>query len=89
MAVRGTVAKEEVTKRIKEAFGPDYVCYNTDDKKIYVWANDGGERVQIALSMTCPKTNIELTDVAPGDETSQISDKERENINQLIARLGL
>ena len=30
------------------------------DKKIYVWANDGGERVQIAISLTCPKNPIEI-----------------------------
>ena len=24
----------------------------------YVWADDGGERVQIAIAMTCPKTPI-------------------------------
>ena len=26
---------------------------------MYVWANDDGERVQIALAMTCPKVPLE------------------------------
>lgn len=30
------------------------------DKKLYIWANDGGERVQIAISLTCPKVPIEV-----------------------------
>ena len=58
MAARGTVAKENVVKKLKEAFGNDFICEY--DKKIFLWANDGGERVQIAISMTCPKTNIEV-----------------------------
>jgi len=53
---RGSVAKEKVTEKIKAAFGSDYI--GEVDKKVYVWADDGGERVQIALSMTCPKVMI-------------------------------
>ena len=53
---RGAIAKEQTEKKIIEAFGTDYVA--TVDKKIYVWADDGGERVQIAISMTCPKTPV-------------------------------
>lgn len=56
MAVRGNVAKQNVINKIKEAFGADYV--GEFDKKIYVFADDGGERVQIALSLTCPKSQI-------------------------------
>lgn len=51
---RGATAKESVEKKIIEVFGNDYV--GTSDKKIYVWADDGGEKVQIAISFTCPKT---------------------------------
>lgn len=59
--VRGATAKEKVESKIKEAFGTDYIgCF---DKKIYIWADDGGERVQIALSMTCPKTLVGAVDL--------------------------
>jgi len=54
---RGSIAKEKVVEKIKAAFGADFV--GEVDKKLYVWADDGGERVQIALSMTCPKVMIE------------------------------
>jgi len=100
---RGNNAKIEVINKIKAAFGTDFI--GEVDKKIYVWADDGGERVQIALSMTCPKTPVETVDttklsyntgrnfdesdvvvVAPAAE---ISDTERENVRELMARLGL
>ena len=58
---RGATAKEKVENKIKEAFGEDFV--GIYDKKVYVWADDGGERVQIALSMTCPKTTVGAVDL--------------------------
>ena len=56
---RGNIAKDKVTKQIKAAFGENFVA--EVDKKLYVWADDGGERVQIAISLTCPKTFVEPT----------------------------
>ena len=53
MAVRGTVAKQEVTEKLREAFGDNFI--GEHEKKIYVWANDGGDRVQIAITLTCPR----------------------------------
>lgn len=53
---KGTTAKENVEKKIASAFGEDYI--GNFDKKLYVWANDGGERVQIAISLTCPKVLV-------------------------------
>ena len=55
---RGSIAKESVVKKIAAEFGADFI--GEYDKKVYVWANDGGERVQIAISLTCPKTPIEI-----------------------------
>lgn len=56
MAARGSIAKEKVTNIIAKAFGKDFV--GEFDKKIYVWAEENGERVQIALTMTCPKVPV-------------------------------
>ena len=56
---RGALGKDQVEKKIIKAFDADYIA--TIDKKIYVWADDGGDRVQIAISMTCPTTQIEST----------------------------
>ena len=87
MAARGTVAKEAVINKIKESFGSDYVGYNSSDKKIYVWADDGGERVQIALSMTCPKNNVDIKSDEGRDP--EISNEDRRTVNDLIRELGL
>ena len=99
---RGAAAKETVAAKLKEAFGENYIA--EVDKKHYIWADDGpGERVQIAISLTCPKNFIETGEIAVAGEgfptaspvattkreTAEISDKERENIAALMARLGL
>lgn len=55
---KGSVAKEAVIKKIASAFGENYI--GEFDRKQYVWANDGGEQVQIAISLTCPKVPIEV-----------------------------
>ena len=103
MAVRGTIAKQNVQEKIKQAFGSDYV--GEYDKKIIVFADDGGERVQIALSMTCPKTmmgiaentmsynqGIDFTNdnvIIPPSQSTEISEEEKENVRKLMERIGL
>ena len=54
--VKGAQAKECVAKKIAEAFGADYV--GEVDKKLYVWAQENGEKIQIAIAMTCPKNPV-------------------------------
>lgn len=71
MAARGSIAKDAVIKRLMEAFGDDYI--GEFDKKQYVWANDGGQKVQIAIALTCPKTNV---GDATSDRTSNVLDFE-------------
>ena len=101
MAVRGATAKIAVQNKIQEAFGNDYITMQ--DNKIYVWADDGAERVQIAISMTCPKVPIDtaavpddgdtsdwdFTDPSPAPAQAQISVDEQQNIEDLMKRLGL
>ena len=104
---KGAIAKSNVVNKIAEAFGSDYI--GTYDKKEFVWANDGGERVQIAISLTCPKNPIEVANVTDdgGDwdfsdskpkaapvavsnaAPAEITDAEKRNIADLMARLGL
>ena len=50
---KGAVAKENVVNIIKHAFGENYV--GDDGKKFYVWSEEGGEPVQVAIALTCPK----------------------------------
>ena len=55
---RGAQAKIDIQKKIAQIFGADYI--GEYDKKIYVWAQENGERVQIAISLTCPKVPVEI-----------------------------
>lgn len=97
---KGAIAKENVEKKIAAAFGEDYI--GNFDKKIYVWANDGGERCQIAISMTCPKIPIAAVDGAastgdydfsePTAEPKpqvEITEEEKNNLADLLAKFGL
>jgi hypothetical protein len=98
MAVKGAAAKEQVIKRISSAFGEDFI--GEVDKKIYVWANDNGERVQIAISLTCPKVYVENASSAKANDildfstessptNVEVSEEEKKNIAELMAKLGL
>ena len=59
---KGTIAKQTVVAKIKEVFGTDYIGENAN--KHYVWVSDGGEKVQIAISLTCPKNPIGTVDMS-------------------------
>lgn len=50
---KGALAKQEVADTIKAAFQDKYI--GEFDRKYYVWANDGNEKVQISIALTCPK----------------------------------
>lgn len=95
---RGSVAKENIINKLAETFGENFI--GEVDKKIYVWADDGGEKVQIAITLTCPKTMVEAappsgsnevgsTPVTTSAASVEIGDEERANIQALMAKLGL
>ena len=99
---KGVEAKEYVAKKLKEVFGNDYI--GEVDKKYYVWSYEGGQKVQIAIAMTCPKVpvgevNTEPFDWSDSDSGSvaepkktapiEISDDERDKVADLMKRLGL
>ena len=100
---KGNLAKKNVINKLASAFGADYIGeYNG---KYYVWAQDEGEKVQIALSLTCPKAQVGITTpitnggfdfsgenevIAPADfQPAEITQEEQDNIAELMARLGL
>lgn len=92
---RGNDAKAEVVARIAEAFGEDYI--GEFDKKFYVWANEGGQKLQIAIALTCPKTFIDAAPTAPTGnldftapvQSVEITEDEKARLNDLMQRLGL
>ena len=94
MAAKGTVAKAKVIEKIKEALGADFI--GEVDKKIYVWADDGGERVQICISMTCPKTPVggvavsqSTEEIPQTQEAFEVTPQEEKTIEDLMKKLGL
>ena len=102
---RGAIAKTNVTNRIKEAFGANFI--GEYDKKLYVWAQENGEQVQIAISLTCPKVPVVVANApVSGDfnfeddspntvvaasafQPADITDEERARVNDLMTMLGL
>lgn len=91
---KGAIAKEAVIKKIAAAFGEDYL--GEQDKKIYVQAYEGGEKVQVAISLTCPKNpiggmNFEVMNTR--DESPIVNTKiekdEQDKIDELMKMLGI
>ena len=81
---KGANAKENITKILAEAFGSNFI--GEYDKKIYVYANDGGEMVQIAISMTCPKNPIQVdTSVTTTSGDWDFSDNSKINTTVAVA----
>ena len=74
---KGAEAKINVANRIKEAFGSDWV--GEYDKKWYVWGYENGEKIQICISMTCPKTPVGIS-VQNFDEDSSDWDFEESTL---------
>ena len=56
MAARGTQAKAEITQKIIEIFGQDKVVQSSG--KLYINTIENGEKLQICLTLTCPKTMV-------------------------------
>lgn len=105
MAVKGQVAKEEITKKILEVF-PSAFQY---DKEIRVPWTENGEQIQIKLTLTAAKVMVNaggdtiipgnVTEAAavsvqetfdtPKVESIETSAAEKENLSKLLRSLGL
>lgn len=59
---RGATAKQKIGQKLETLFGADFI--GESGGKYYVWENDGGEKVQIAISLTCPKNPIGTVDMS-------------------------
>ena len=88
MAARGTVAKDKITKKILDIFGKDAFVY---DKKLYIWSEENGEKVQVALTLTCPKVpagEVVAVDRTPPPSMADIlefrAQEHRESVQQQI-----
>lgn len=103
MAAKGQTAKQRVAEILAKTFGEDYI--GEFDRKYYIWANDGNEKVQIAIALTCPKVYRGIEETSPtalnfdddDDEGStgtkfkpaEISQEEEDTLKILMEKLGL
>ena len=60
---KGNVAKQTIADKLKKLFGNNFIL--SEGNKVYVWEDDGGERIQVALTMTCPKTPVGAAMTSP------------------------
>jgi len=99
---RGNIAKEAVIATLKEAFGSNFL--GERDKKYYVIADDGENgNVQIAISLTCPKVEIEFAETpssgieqdkdsrptTSAPEPVEFTQEEQDNIDRLMKMFNL
>lgn len=97
--MKGQIAKQVVEDKLREVFGKDFL--GIADKKVYVQAEEDGQMVQVAITMTCPKTPF-ITDGTAADgfpegnfadpteyKPAEITSDELDNVRKMIKELGL
>lgn len=89
---KGANAKKVIEAKLKEVFQEDFI--GVADKKIYVTADDGnGEKVQIAIAMTCPKVPLQTIEngdgVTKNEVPNELTSEDREDVINLMKDLGL
>ena len=99
--MKGQIAKDNVAQKIITMFGNDYI--GEFDKKHYIWADDGGEKVQISITLTCPKVYRGIEETTSGElnfednnnetyhnfQPADITSEENETLTALMEKLGL
>ena len=93
---RGSIAKTNLLEKFKTALGQDFVGMDSDGKKAYFWSTENGEKMQVCITMTVPKTPL-ATDSMPkemafGDgpvPVSPISEDEQATLDRLMKELNL
>ena len=93
---KGSIAKEDITNQILKAFDGSFI-YGKEIRIPYV---ENGVPVQIKVTLTCAKENVDAgADAAlPGsatvtntvvDNVTEITEQEKNEVNDLISKLGL
>ena len=99
MAVKGSVAKATIEEKLKSLYTTDYI--GKDGNKIYVWESDGAEKVQIAITLTCPKIQLDVPQpglspegytengIASASGNKEITEEEKSNLEAMLEKLNL
>ena len=90
---RGASSKEIITKKILEVFDGAFI----NDKEIRIPMEEGGETVQIKVALTCAKVNVECGGASPVASSEpaapaqkvEVTEEEKQNVQKLMAGLGL
>lgn len=94
---KGQIAKTEITNKILEVFDGAFV----NDKEIRIPWNEGSEIVQIKVTLTCAKVNVDnpaaggavMQTSGPvenkASEANLITPEEKESVEAMLERLGL
>ena len=101
MAAKGSVSKEIITQKILETFDGAFKY----DKEIRIPIIEDGAEVQIKVTLTAAKTNVDIggDTAVPGSTTPSVkatvsqpsgeivepTAEEKENVANLLASLGL
>ena len=81
---RGNDAKEKLINLFIEAAGDKFL--GVFDKKYYFMSNENGEQIQVAVSMTCPKTPVEFAaEVAEPDGDWDFTDDAPKTANAAVS----
>ena len=81
---KGDLLKKEITNKLEEVFGNAFL--GVIDKKIYLQGKENGETIQIAITMTCPKTLVEVSNTAESD-SRDFTQAELDSIARLSEKL--
>lgn len=91
---KGTIAKNNLLERFKTALGSDFVGMDADNKKAYFWSMENGERLQVCITMTVPKTPLATPSTqeivfTESSTPTPISETEQDTLNRLMKELNL
>lgn len=90
---RGQSTKEKITKIILECFPNSFI----NGKEIRIAAQEDGEEVQIKVTLTAAKENVDHeSNIAPSAEKSNMissiaepTEEEIERVKELVNKLGI
>ena len=105
MAAKGSIAKEQITNQILQAFPGAF----KHEKEIRIPVSENGEVVQIKVALTCAKVNVEVGSdtampgtITPVAQKSKVSleknepktlveptAEEKANVSQFLKMMGL
>ena len=81
---KGDLLKKEITNKLEEVFGNAFL--GVIDKKIYLQGKENGETIQIAITMTCPKTLVEVSNTVESN-SRDFTQAELDSIARLSEKL--